>query len=138
MSGPLKCNCPLAKQLPSGVLAPNSGNLSKRLAQAQLARNGKGTLIVPNALIGSLLQSGRFISPTNAIFQAPTLICTIIFPIPFPTPPTISVTLDDLGSNKSWMIHVRNVTTTSMDLILKNADKAFGETFVVYWTAFGF
>ena len=138
MSVPLKCYCPLAKQLPTGVLAPNSGNISKRMAQAQLARNGKGTLIVPNALIGSLLQNGRFISPTNALFQAPTLIGTILFPIPFPTPPTISLTMDDLGSDKAWMVHVRNVTTTSMDLILKNADKALGETFVVYWTALGF
>ena len=138
MSVPLKCNCPLAKQLPSGVLAPNSGNLSKRMAQAQLARNGKGTLIVPNAVIGSLLQSGRFVSPTYAFFQAPTLIGTVVFPIPFPFPPTVSVTMDDLGSDKAWMVHVRNVTTTSMDFILKNDDKAVGETFVVYWTALGF
>jgi hypothetical protein len=46
--------------------------------------------------------------------------------------------LDDLGSDKAWTVHVRNVTTTSMDLILKNADKEVGETFVVYWSALGY
>jgi hypothetical protein len=135
----LKCNCPLAQQLPTGVLAPNSGNLSKRMTQAQLARNGRGTtLIVPSSLLGSFLQSGRFVTPTTAFFQAPTLIGTIVFPNPFPFPPNVTVTLDDLGLDKAWTVHVRNITTTSMDLILKNADKAVGETFVVYWSALGY
>jgi len=134
----MKCNCPLAKQLPTGVLAPNSGNLSKRMSQAQLARNSNGTLVVPSAIIGTALQSGKFVAPLNAFFQAPTLVGTVLFPTPFPAPPTVTVTIDDLGFDKNWTIHVRNVTSTSMDLILKNADKAQRETFVVYWNAFGF
>jgi hypothetical protein len=127
-------NCPKAQQLPLGVLAPNSSNQSRLLNRSSLVRNGKGTVVIPD---GTTLKTGVFYASTAVPYVAPTTIATVTFDKPFRNVPTLSVVVDDYGNNKAWFINVRNVTTYSFDLVLKNADKATNEFFAVYWTAVG-
>ena len=127
-------NCPKRQQLPLGVLAPNSSNQSRLLNRSSLIRNGKGTVVIPD---GTTLKTGVFYASASVPYVAPATIGTITFDTPFRTNPTLSLVVDDYGNGKSWFVNVRNVTTYSFDIVLKNADKAANEFFAVYWTAIG-
>ena len=127
-------NCPKARQLPLGVLAPNSANQSRNMTRAGLVRNGRGLVIIPD---GTTIKTGVYFASASLQYTAPTLIATINFDIPFEKIPNITVVVDDFGNDPAWVIHVRNVTVFSFDLVLKNANKDFGQYFTVNWSAFG-
>jgi len=128
------CKCPQQPKLPLGVIAPSNSNQCRALRQAQLVTQLPGTLVTPT---GTLLKSGTYVVPENAVYQAPRFLYTVYFDSAFVDIPIIDVTIDDYGNNPAWVVHVRNRTRVSFDLVLKNADKGPGVSFAITWHAIG-
>jgi len=126
-------NCPVPPNLPQGTLAPSNANTSTAIQQAQKIRCFPGSITVQNR---TSIQSGTYVTPTT-ICVAPIYLATIYFNPPFVEVPFVTLTVDDYGNNPPWIIHLRNLSNISFDLILKNADKAAGISFAVLWNAIG-
>jgi len=126
--------CPIASQLPLGILNPTSANESRALNRTKLIRNNQGTVVIPD---GTGIKTGYFVASSQVAYIAPSVIATVMFDKCFRKIPVISVVLDDYGYSPSWIIHIRNITLASFDLVLKNADKPLNTMFVVHWSAVG-
>lgn len=127
------CSCPPSPLLPLGTLAPGSSNQSRSLQQAQKVRCLPGSITVADK---SKLQSGTYLA-TTALIRQPVLLTTIYFDTPFVRPPIVNVTINDYGNNAAWIVHVRNLSNVSFDIVLKGVDKATGVQFSVLWNAIG-
>ena len=126
--------CPERSQLPLGTLAPNNSNQCRALRQAQLVNTLPGSIVNTN---GTTMVSGTYIVPSNLYFKAPAVLATILFCPPFKDVPFVNITIDDYGNSPAWVLHVRNVTKSSFDVVLKNADKLAGVSFGILWNAVG-
>ena len=127
-------SCPQAQQLPLGVLAPNSSNQSRAMNRSSLIRNTKGAIVIPD---GTTVKTGIYYAQASLEYVAPYVLATIFFALPFKMNPTMTVVVDDCGNDPAWVVHIRNLTTSSFDLVLKNANKPENQIFAVYWTAYG-
>jgi hypothetical protein len=127
------CACP-NQQLPSGTLAPNNANLCRALQRAQIITSFPGSIITSS---GTVLKSGTYVVPSSTLLRAPIFLTTVYFDLPFQNVPFVNLTIDDFGNTPKWVVHIRNVTNASFDIILKNDDKAVGVSFAVTWNAMG-
>ena len=126
-------NCPSAAQVSLGVLNPTSANQSRALNRSALIRNSKGTIVIPD---NTGFKTGVFVT-SDVAYTAPRVIGNVVFDKPFRKIPTVHLVIDDFGNNQSWIVHIRNLSNFSFDLVLKNADKPEGKTFAIYWSAQG-
>jgi hypothetical protein len=62
---------------------------------------------------------------------------TIYFNPPFARPPHVNITINDNNNNNAWIVHIRNLTNISFDLVLKGVDKPANVQFYVLWNAIG-
>jgi hypothetical protein len=126
--------CPCAQILPLGTIAPNNANQSRAFQQAQKVKCLPGSVTVPDKTI---IQTGTYIVPTSPNYPVPIFLVTVYFDKPFVLIPFVTITIDDYGNTPAWVVHVRNITNTSFDLVMKNADKPPGISFAVLWQAIG-
>ena len=127
------CSCPPGSILPTGTLAVGNSNKSKAVLQAQLVKCLPGSITVPDKTV---LKTGTYVAPTT-LLQVPYVLQTVYFGTPFVTVPIVNITVNDYGNDPAWVVHIRNLTNVSFDLVLKNADKANGVSFAVLWYAVG-
>ena len=126
--------CPCAQTLPLGTIAPNNANQSRAFQQAQKVKCLPGSVTVQDK---TMIQTGTYIVPSSPNYRAPFFLATVYFDKPFVSIPFVTITIDDYGNNSAWVVHVRNITNTSFDLVMKNADKPPGLSFAVLWQAIG-
>lgn len=127
------CACP-NQLLPSGTLAPNNANLCKALQRAQIVTSFPGTLINTS---GTLLKTGTYVVSSSTLLRAPVVLGTVYFDLPFQGVPVVNLTINDFGNTPKWVVHIRNLTNASFEIVLKNDDKAVGLSFAVLWSAMG-